>query len=336
MDDDILNKAVNQIKEIKMTTSEKERVLKEIFDLHKTEPRHSIHSPYIGAFFSKISLRHFSYVGVAICLVLLLTGGVVSAQASLPGSTLYPIKVGVVEPLRAALIFSPVKKIKYETKLATERIIEAEMLASRDELNESHVEKLNELLENHTNAFNSAVYSMRAKGSPSPYIDDDFIIGFEARMNAHARVLDLISERENLGKDIADSEFTSKHTKLSQTAREKAATVANNLRNNKDHNDKTIEERYKKRKDAVRSLIDSTTKDIAGIRSQASPHGKKIADHTDTILNQAKQLLKEGEDKEKNGDAFDAYNKILDSESSAKEAEIFLKAGLRLPDVPEH
>ena len=42
-------------------------------------------------------------------------------------------------------------------------------------------------------------------------------------------------------------------------------------------------------------------------------------------IDQAEQLLNEADTKEKNGQRNEAYSSLLDSESSIKEADIFLK-----------
>lgn len=66
------------------------------------------------------------------------TGSLISlaAEGSLPGSVLYPIKTKINEPVaRLFQINSPSTKINFETRLVEKRLIEAETLSSKQELN---------------------------------------------------------------------------------------------------------------------------------------------------------------------------------------------------------
>ena len=335
MEDDNLNKAVREIQEIKMTSDEKARVLKNVLDtkFDKNFTSQKVRSPYVHSFFLHISKKKFTYIALFAGIILVCGGSVAAASQSLPGSVLYPIKISILEPVRGAFIFSPIKKIAYYTDLATNRIIEAEILASQNKLDGESVDTLDTLLQKHSKHFDAQVRNYRA----TQFInneDDDAVISFEARMNAHARVLDVINERQNGddAKGYAAKIKTKNHTKISTTARDRATFVAKELRNREIEANK-IAERYKKHKDTVQSIIDSSAKDLELVRASNSAHNKKIAEHADTALNQAKQFLKEGEDKDKEGDSKNAYGKLLDSESVAKEAEILLKTGLNLPDV---
>ena len=68
-------------------------------------------------------------------MVVLASGGVAyAAEGTLPGDTLYPVKVSVLEPIRTALTFSPTAQIQWHITLAERRISEATALANEGKL----------------------------------------------------------------------------------------------------------------------------------------------------------------------------------------------------------
>ena len=77
-------------------------------------------------------------------------------------------------------------------------------------------------------------------------------------------------------------------------------------------------------------MIDSTDTDLGQTDTTVSPKKKRIVEDTHKTLDEARKFLKEGDDDDKAGNFNNAYGKLLDSESSAKEADIFFKAGIKL------
>ena len=66
--------------------------------------------------------------------------------------------------------------------------------------------------------------------------------------------------------------------------------------------------------------------------SGASSVRQTIIDNTHKTLEEANQYLKEADEEDEKGESKKAYFKLLDSESSAKEAGIFLKSGLEFKE----
>ncbi len=71
-------------------------------------------------------------------LIALLLGGSVSyaAEGALPGDTLYAVKTEINENIRHALALSPEAEARLEAQLARERLVEAEALKERGELDD--------------------------------------------------------------------------------------------------------------------------------------------------------------------------------------------------------
>lgn len=312
-----LQNGLEDIRKISMTSIEKKRILENV--LHsRPSPIQPIRSPW--TFFS--FQNKFVYYGVLPVLLIFILGGgaVFSSQTSLPGDIFYPIKVNIVEPFRVSLISSPKEKIVFQASLATERLIEAETLAVSGKLDKPKEEQLNSLLEKNTAVFSNAVSDLRKNDSTENV--DNLVTSFQADMNAHAQVLDLI----NSGKSGKRSKARrSEESNISKTARDNADKVRNNFKNNNGND--PVE--YMKKKEQVQSLINSTTTQVQKQPAdEASPVGRIIHDASET-LNQAQQSLDEADNKNKNGDSEDAYSSLLDSETAAKQADIFFKSGLK-------
>lgn len=80
-----------------------------------------------------VAPRRFAYVS-ALFLFVVLGGFSVAAESSLPGNILYGLKVGVSEPLRGALAFTPESKVRVEAKLAERRLEEVTALSAAYDL----------------------------------------------------------------------------------------------------------------------------------------------------------------------------------------------------------
>lgn len=105
----------------------------------------------------------FMIAGMA-ALALMVTGGTsYAAQGSVPGDTLYPVKVEVNETVRSAFAFSNEAKAVLQAKLAAERLEEAETLAARGQLNAENATILSSRLQAHYTA--ATDYSSRAESA---------------------------------------------------------------------------------------------------------------------------------------------------------------------------
>ncbi len=177
-----LTQGIKEIREIKMSAQEKSQVLKNILG-SSFHPKTGIRSPYIYALVPALAL--------AFCVVL-----VFASNGSLPGGVLYPLKVNVVEPFHSALLVSPVERADYQSSLATERLQEAETLDNQGTLDAPKEDRLNTLLSDHTKAFDRAVVEINQKNPKDPKISEDIQNNFQADLNAHAKVLDILNTQK--------------------------------------------------------------------------------------------------------------------------------------------
>ena len=95
-------------------------------------------SPFGNAFsfLNIIGTRRIAFTVIAIVLLLGIGAGTTYAsEGTLPGDTLYPVKVGVAEPLQGAFIPDVKGKAAWHTELAERRLDEATQLAVSHALN---------------------------------------------------------------------------------------------------------------------------------------------------------------------------------------------------------
>lgn len=131
----------------KITLSKEEKVV--LFE--KILKRPSL-VPVLSTWFS----GQFVFVRRHVALVLILTvilggsGVTFASEGALPGSVLYPLKVGVSEPIRGLIKTLPEEKIEWQAEKAVRRIEEAEILMAEDKLDTEKKAKIEILFERHT------------------------------------------------------------------------------------------------------------------------------------------------------------------------------------------
>ncbi len=321
MEDEKLDSGLKEIRGITMSPHEKNHILESILNSPPV-PIRLKPSPYV--FISRFTQHHFIYIAISsLCLVLFLSGGAIFAsRGSLPGGILYPLKVGVVEPIGGLMTFSPLAKVTYESGLASKRLAEAEILAGNGWLDAEKEKQLNTLLESHTAAFNDAVSTLQEDAS-SENNDDTVVTNFQATLNAHAQLLDVIN-----GHNPVLKTDTEKHDTISKIARDSALKTRDSLKNKNKQNKKSGDDQ--KRKDAVQSLINQTVQNVNTVVSEKNSKKEIVVHDTHDTLDQAQKFLQEVDEEDKKGNSENAHERLLDSESSAKQADIFLNIGLKI------
>jgi hypothetical protein len=336
MENKKIKNGIKDLKEITMTENEKQSVFLNIFNspVYKDEER--VKSPW--GVYSVVSLMKRNQLAyfVVIPLIIILSGGsvVFASQDSLPNDILYPIKVKILEPVESALIFSQTEKAKHQSNLAKTRLVEAQTLAKEKKLDDSTEEIINKLLVSHTVALDKAIN--KATKSDSKKEVDEITTNFRAEMNANARILEIINEKEKEDDESLDVKEVEKENKeedrednhISKTARISAMSIKDTSKEEKIEN----KEYYKEKKEKLKLLIDDIDKnteekeideEIPSNKSNYDTHGK---------INEAKKYLEESDMKEIEGDEMEAHSLLLDSESLFKEAEILIQSEIDLEE----
>lgn len=141
-----------------------------------------------GSFFAFIGSRRFSTYAMGILMLAVAGSGVtLAADASVPGDSLYQVKIHVNEPLMTALAASPAGQAKVAADIATRRADEAVTLASRNELTAERQTYL-------AQAFDEGVKAAAAKADHLAMLDSSAAAGVRADLAAN-----LAGEAQALG-----------------------------------------------------------------------------------------------------------------------------------------
>ncbi|MDO8569439.1 MAG: DUF5667 domain-containing protein [bacterium] len=163
MNEENFKQGIRELKNIRMTDTEKARMLEKVFSA-------PVESPYMRHYpmFAFVFASH-TRIGLALFLILALSfgGAVYASEASLPGDLLYPIKTRVVESVLDVVNSTPEKKIVWEGEKVERRIKEAEKLAEKNELNDEHAERLEREIEKGSIAFINAVNAAASSSVPT-------------------------------------------------------------------------------------------------------------------------------------------------------------------------
>ncbi len=344
MKDKKLNLGINELKEIKMTSFEKQRVLDNVLSISASSNTKPIQSPWFNYsfIFTVKRSRLVFYILVPLLIILTSSGVVFASQDVLPDSILYPIKVKVVEPIEGALLFTPKAKAKHESDLASTRLIEAEILASKGKLDAEKEKEINNLLKNHTNALNTALNQVDKSKDNNDV--DDIVNNFQDEMNAHARVLDAIignnSEDISIGNigntsdvssDIKVNKNKGESFNLSETARFGANKIRDNQKgNNSDNGNKDNKDnKDNKEKDLVLPLMDITNEGVSVTTTPETKVDQKTIGNTSKKIDFSKKNLQKSNIKEKDDNNRDFYIKLLDSETSIKKVDTYFKSNFK-------
>jgi hypothetical protein len=317
MKDKNIKIGIEEIKKITMTDSEKERIYRNILN-HTKAPVRS-HWSFTFSLFTQNSRMVYAFI-IPLIIILSGTGAAFASTDSLPDSILYPIKVNVLEPIEGALNVSLKSKAKHESKLAEKRLAEAETLASMGKLDKTNEEKINKLLSKHTEDLSDVLG--KAKSLNDDEEIDSITTDFRAQMNAHAKVLQVLTSKKNK----TDKEDSSE-TKISNTAR----LGAEKIKNSSDNNDEGKIKKIKERRYKVENIVESTDSDL----NMSGGEENDLKNDSKKKIDQAKAYLYEAEQKSLEGKQEEAYSSLLDSESSAKEAKILLKTRIKMEHSKE-
>jgi hypothetical protein len=162
-------------------------------DMHELQApvpaRKAIPSPFFSyGSFSRIGT---SVLAFAVLLLVGGTGAAYAAEGSVPGNTLYPVKVSVIEPLQGALITSAKGQATWHANLASRRLEEATKLAVADKLDPSTQEYLQAKFNTEVTKSSEDADTLVATGNTDAALD--VRSDLEARITAHAQILAVIS-----------------------------------------------------------------------------------------------------------------------------------------------
>lgn len=155
------NKAKETFSKRSLNNSEKNLILSNIYS-EVTKQKGVIVSPF-GSYFA--FLRQKAFV-VVVAIAVLISGVSYASAQSLPGDSLYKIKVNLLEPTSLAFAFGEDSKNEYKISLLRERVDELKELKKRGEINEKSKNDSYRAINRNIKAIkNSAIFNKEGKNT---------------------------------------------------------------------------------------------------------------------------------------------------------------------------
>jgi len=164
-----------------------------------------------------IAPRLMSSLAFVLILAVAGSGTAYAAEAAVPGDVLYPVKVRVNEPLRAALALSSEAKATWHAEAAERRMKEAEVLAARGTLTTDVKVELEENFDTHATEVEAIV---EAFGDEDPVVAADISTRLGSSIAAHSAVIARLGERGE------DEESRSESKNFVRTLKERGKRIA--------------------------------------------------------------------------------------------------------------
>lgn len=365
-------KAIEEIKNIKMTSHEKEMMMKRIINvpLLATQVKRTVKSSWTVYSFTTWIQSHRMVTAFAALLIVVFGGNsvVLASYDTVPGDTLYPVKTAIIEPVRLALAPTTTARAEVRAEIVQSRLQEVEILAARDVLDEEKEMEIREHIDTQVAILNEDLEKVRERDNEKAL---EINTTLEASMNAHDRVIKTIAASRGRGgvdavTTVAASSGPVGATMMMSVAADptenvtvatepavaarmiKASTVPENssATNAFDDSDESIENTsgtadkstkrnkdktsFNNKKASVESLIKTVSESASSTSSKRSAVQENIVNDARDTIDRARQKLVEADKRDEGGDDEGAYSALVDSERSAKEASILIKANVRL------
>lgn len=252
-------------------------------------------------------------IGIIVAVLVALGGGVsVAAQNSLPGDVLYPVKVGINEPVMLALSFSDKGKAAYESELAGRRLSEAEQLSVSASVSAQVYAQLQANFKDFADRTQERIAVLASADAQSAA---DLASNFETALRAHEKVLARLAARDAKDRTGLSDLQQEVDSELSDTV--KTRTSAEGDLKKEDHSPDA--------KTAAEGKLNAATNVIASVTSYIN--GKKDQLGADAVakatvkLTAASTLVTQGQAKLAAGDyvaAFIAGNAAIRTAQEAR------------------
>ncbi|MCX6820026.1 MAG: DUF5667 domain-containing protein [Candidatus Adlerbacteria bacterium] len=138
----------NETTHIRLSDAEKSAMRARLEEVMRAMPAQPMPA-YTPSPYAWILLPRSLALSAFALLLIISTSTAYAAEGSLPGGTLYPVKVSVIEPLKVALATSPAAKAQVNADIATVRVREAQILAVQGKLTPQTAQEISENYSRH-------------------------------------------------------------------------------------------------------------------------------------------------------------------------------------------
>lgn len=243
---------------------------------------------------------------------MLLTGSGVSyaAESSLPGDALYPVKIGVNEPVREVLAVTPRAKAVWAARRVERRLEEAEALAAGAGLKRVSAGAIQQAIVRQAQRAGERLEWLTETGEQTAAVD----VGFRLEM-----VLE--DHQERLSK-MAKRETRDDHEELEALSSALEMEVENIARRNGKSEDRLVESRPEDAAPAAAGRLDVAERKVREVLELMEDHelpGPREAVRQDLV--EADRLLTEGRQALDDGQISKAFIRLRRARQAAHEAK---------------
>jgi len=160
-------KFISNAKKIELSSEKKDFIRARLQDFIEFTPVATKLSPINSTFYiSKFSMLNLSKA-VSFALIVLIAGGSTISYASedtLPGDTLYTVKVNFKEPIQETLAIGPQAKLEVKTKQVEKRLTEAQVLIKNNDLTPEKHKEVEMRVEKQVEEISQKIDELQEKG----------------------------------------------------------------------------------------------------------------------------------------------------------------------------
>lgn len=268
-------------------------------------------------------------------LIFILVGGgaAVFAESALPGQALYPVKVGLTEPIREKLALTDQAKADWFLELADRRLKEAEKLVEKSDLSQEHRENLEEKINHFSEKLEEKLAKIESTGKQAEALE--ISSAFEATLKNHGKVLKIMKDLEEADED-QKGEIENLLEKIDRGFGE-----ARNLR--LDFQEKVASSSNDQFKQAVEGKLGAALSKLEEVKKFLENNRDHFEDEAFTKaldkLKDAEDKIDEAKEKILKGESADAFAKLQEAMRISQEAKLLagsageFKLKLKVKDI---
>lgn len=216
MNKEEFNKGISEYKKTSLTNLEKSAMLENIFKAPIVSPYSGV--PSVFNFFQR------PMATLSVVAVMAITGSSLAyaAEKSHPGESLYAIKTQVFEPILDQIHTAPLKKLEWEEEKIERRILEAESLADKNQLNEKKTLELERKIEKSSAAFTVAAGKLASSTATTTKGHSEEVEklkkAFKDKLSEKSSVWIMVEDEKNNASDDQNDEKEARIQRLKESA----------------------------------------------------------------------------------------------------------------------
>lgn len=307
MKDNQLEKFIEQLRSLRMTSNEKSKMRMYLASLsHASKP-----SPYYHQLLT--SLRRGSAIAMIVILSIGSVTNIVSGEA-LPGEILYSVKI-THEEIKQAVTFGPVKKTNYEIKRTEKRIQEATRLVQKERLDDTRQVRISTSIKEQIEDIQKGIQKIKTT-DPEKARELHTILKSTIETNSH--LLKEMIEKKTIEKydeeEIIDEE---NEIDIQDTSLDKDASVQETFDQSEILHEQSKEETTPSKEALASILLNTITQEMDKIEEKE----RELAENKETEENDAEMNLDTQENIEELNNDISSLQNIIDIKNDIEKIE---------------